>query len=263
MVYMITLTDFFGIGGYERTPEGAWSFEHIFFTSGMILITIILGIYLGIKYKQNHEVIKKTIVIAAIVINLIEIIKIVVLCIRSGDPLSTILHTLPLFLCSIMLIALPLAAFTKGRLKEACLDFILIFGFIAGVFGTVGAAQNYNAYPVLSIDNVSSAITHCISAFASIFIGITGISELKMKNMWITFSILITVVLLAQIANIIVPYNYMFLEFHDGTPYSIFYDLVNGNLVLYKLIVVGLFVILIGIFYLIKTKVNVRHKSES
>jgi uncharacterized membrane protein YwaF len=125
----------------------------------------------------------------------------------------------------------------------------LIFGFIAGVFGTVGAAQNYNAYPVLSLDNVCSAITHCISAFSSLFIGITGMASLRLKNLWISFAILLGVVVLAQIANLTIPYNYMFLEYHDGTPYSIFYNIVNGNLALYKIIVIGLFILLIALFY--------------
>ena len=32
----------------------------------------------------------------------------------------------------------------------------------------IGAGQNYNAYPVLSLDNVASGITHCISGFDNI-----------------------------------------------------------------------------------------------
>lgn len=250
--------DFFGIGGYHRIPEGAWSWQHILFTSIMVSIMIFLGFFLGIKFKNNQKLKNRTIMIAAIFIDSIEIFRVTILCIRSGNPFDTIIHVLPLFLCSIMLIALPLAAFSKGRLKEASLDFVLIFGFIAGVFGTVGAAQDYNAYPVLSLDNVCGALTHCTSGFSSLFIGITGMASLKIKNMWISFAILLGVVSLAQIANIIIPYNYMFLERDDGTPYSIFFNMVNGNLILYKIIVVGIFVLLIAPFYLYKIMMDKR-----
>ena len=263
---MDVLKEFFGIGGYSRTPEGAWSWQHILFTSVIISIMIFLSILSGLKFRKNERIKQKTIVIAAIAINTFEIFKITMLSIRNGNFFDTIIHTLPLFLCSIMLIVLPLAAFTKGRLKEASLDFVLIFGFIAGVFGTVGAAQNYNAYPVLSLDNVVSAITHCISAFSSLFIGITGMATLKAKNMSITVVILLVVVALAQIANLTIPYNYMFLERHDGTPYSIFYNMVNGNLVLYKIMIVLGFVLLIGIFYLyrfLRERVRERNKKVS
>lgn len=260
---MVVLMDFFGIGGYTRTPEGAWSWQHILFTTIMIAIMIFLGVFLGVKFRKNEKLKNRTIVIAAISIDTIEIFKIVMLCIRSGNPLDTILHTLPLFLCSIMLLALPLAAFSKGRLKEASLDFVLIFGFIAGILGTVGAAQNYNAYPVLSLDNVCSATTHCISAFSSLFIGITGMASLKKNNMWISFLMLLLVTGLAQIANVTIPYNYMFLERHDGTPYSIFYNMVGGNLILYKIIVVGLFALLIALFYLYRIVTDRRKKQDN
>ena len=56
---------------------------------------------------------------------------------------------------------------------------------------------------------------------------------------------------LAYVANHAVGYNYMFLMYHDGTPYSIFYNLVGGNPVLYPMIVVAIFVAYIVLFYYI------------
>ena len=105
---MIYLTDFFGIGGYRRTPEGAWSWQHILFTSIMIAIMIFLGIFLGRKYRNNERLKNRTIMIAAIAIDAFEVLKIIILCVRSGDVINTI-YILYHFLCSIMLIALPLA----------------------------------------------------------------------------------------------------------------------------------------------------------
>ncbi len=190
----------------------------------------------------------KVLIWCAFLIDIFEIVKIIVLCIRCQDPLHC-LYVLPLFLCSIQLIAIPMAAFCKGRVKEACLDFVLVFGILGAVFGTIGATQNYNAYPVLSMDNVFSGITHSISGFASLYIAIYGMISLKKKNIPITLSILLGFSVLAYIENIALDYNYMFLMRDDGTPYSIFYNLVNGIPVFYPLIVVGLFVAYIFIFY--------------
>jgi flagellar motor component MotA len=67
-------------------------------------------------------------------------------------------------------------------LKEASLDFVLTFGILGAVFGTVGATQNYSAYPVLSMPNVFSAITHCISGFASLYIIISGMESMKKEK---------------------------------------------------------------------------------
>ena len=241
------LREFFGFGGYQRQPEGAYSWQHLTFVGSMIVVMIALAIILGCINRHKPDKIKnRVIIVSAILIDAFEIVKIVIAGIK--DP-GNLLHVLPLFTCSIALFALPLAAFTKGRIREASLDFMFIFGLLLGIFGTVGAAQNYGAYPVLCWDNVVSAITHCISGFASLYIGISGMMSMKKKNIWITSMILIVFSAAAYIADVLIPYNYMFLISHDGTPYQIFYDLVNGNRILYPLIVVGLFVLWMAGFY--------------
>ena len=250
------MKEFFGLerqpdGSYEylREPEGAWSWEHLTFVSLLLLAMIALAIFLGIRNKSlAFEVKNRVLVVSALLINAFELVKIVVLCIRGNDVWHW-LYVLPLFLCSVQLIALPLAAFTNGRVREASLDFVLIFGLLGAVFGTIGAAQNYGCYPVLSMDNVFSGITHTISGFASLYIAISGMTSLKKKNIPITIGILLGVSGLAYLANVLLDYNYMFLMDHDGTPYSIVYGWVNGHPVLYPLLVVGLFVVYIALFY--------------
>lgn len=245
------MKEFFGFGGYNRTPEGYLSWQHLTFVTTLMVIMIALAIFLGLRNQNKDDKTKnKVIVVSAIMIDAFEIFKIIICCIRSNS-INGLLHNLPLFLCSIQLIALPLAAFTKGRLKEACLDFVFIFGILGALAGTYGAGQNYSCYPVLSFDNVVSGITHSISGFASLYIGISKMASMKKENIYITFSILFGFCVLAYIANVIIDYNYMFLMRGDGTPYDIFYNLVNGNRVLYPLIVVLLFILYILVFYLI------------
>ena len=238
-----SMREFFGFGGYSRTPEGYMSWQHLTFVTSCVLIMIGLAVWLGLRNKRKDEKIKNKVLIwAALLIDGFELFKIILLCFRSDNPLNWI-YNLPLFLCSIQLITIPLAAFTKGRIKEAALDFVFIFGMLGALLGTYGAGQNYACYPVLSFDNVVSAITHCISGFSSLYIVISGMASMKKKNIIVTFSILLSFCVAAYIANVIIDYNYMFLMAGDGTPYDILYNLVNGNKVLYPLFVVLLFVV--------------------
>lgn len=198
---------------------------------------------------QRHTGAKnKVLIVTAFLIDGLELFKIIVLCLRS-ESMEPILYNLPLFLCSIQLIAIPLAAFSKGRTKDAALDFVCIFGILGAVFGTIGAGQNYNAYPVLSLDNVVSGLTHTISGFASLYIMFSKMAGMKRENMLITYGILLLFCVAAYTANVLIPYNYMFLMAGDGTPYDIVYNLVNGSKVLYPGCVVGLFLIYISLFY--------------
>lgn len=243
------MREFFGFGGYERPAEGFLSWQHLTFVGLLMTIMIVLGVLLGLRNKDKEPYVKnKVLIVAAILIDALELFKIVLFCVRAGDPMDW-LYNLPLFLCSVQLITLPLAAFSKGRIREAALDFVFIFGILGAVAGTIGAGQNYNAYPVLSMDNVVSGLTHSISGFASLYIGFARMTSMKKKNIGITFAILLSVCVLAYVANVLLPYNYMFLMQGDGTPYDILYNLVGGSPVLYPLSVVALFLGYIALFY--------------
>ncbi len=250
------MREFFGLADfhdgsyhYIREAEGAWSWQHILFVSLLLLTMVVLAVLFGTANKNKPDKQKnKVLIVCAILIDSFEIVKIITLCIRTQNPMHW-LYVLPLFLCSIQLIAIPLAAFCKGRVQEATLDFVLTFGILGAIVGTVGATQNYSAYPVLSMDNVFSGITHSISGFASLYIAFSGMTSLKKKNLPITLAILGTFAVLAYVANLLLDYNYMFLMYHDGTPYSIFYNLVGGSPIFYPLFVVGVFVIYLILFY--------------
>lgn len=243
------MREFFGFGGYMREPEGAFSWQHLLFVGSLLGTMVALAILLGVRNRNKLQYVQNRVLIySAILIDAVETLKVVVFCLRSNS-FDGLLYNLPLFLCSIQLIALPLAAFSKGRVKEACMDFVCIFGILGAVFGTIGAIQNYNAYPVLGIENVASGITHSISGFASLYILIAGMTNMKKRNAWITVTILISFCVVAYITNLVIDYNYMFLMSHDGTPYSIVYNLVSGDAVLYPLLVVALFLVYILAFY--------------
>jgi len=250
------MREFFGFGGYQREPEGYLSWQHLTFVTLLMIIMVALAIYFGKKYRNSDEKSRNKVLIwSAILIDSLEIIKIVLQCVESKD-IRDILYVLPLFLCSIQLITIPLAAFTKGRIKESSLDFVFIFGILGAVLGTYAAGQNYNAYPVLSFTNVVSGITHSISGFCSLYIAISGMCSMKKKNIPITLSILSGFCVLAYIVNRIVDYNYMFLMRGDGTPYDIVYNLVDGSPVFYPMLVVILFLIYIYAFYYVYFRVT-------
>ena len=231
--------------------QGAYSWQHLTFVTTLMVIMVLAAIFLGKRYKsQEYKAKNRVMIWAAILIDGFELAKIIIGCSLEGS-IEPLRRMLPLFLCSIQLIAIPRAAFSKGKLKNASLDFVLIFGILGAVMGTYGAAQNYSAYPVLSWPNIVSGITHSISGFASLYILFSGMASMKKGNILICLGILTSFCVLAYVANVTLDYNYMFLMRGDGTPYDIFFNLVNGHPVFYPLIVVGLFFVYILAFYAI------------
>lgn len=241
--------EFFGFGGYTRPAEGYMSWQHLTFVTSLVVVMIGFAIFFGIKNRKKDDKVKnKVLIFVAILINVIEISRIIIACIKNQDPMRW-MHYLPLYLCSIQFIAIPLAAFSKGRLKEAALDFVFIFGLLGAILGTYGAGNDYSCYPILSFDIITSGLTHCLSGFTSLYIVISGMASMKKRNIFITFAILISFCFAAYIVNLIFDFNYMFLMRGDGTPYDIVFGWVGGSPILYPVLVVLLFIIYVSIFY--------------
>lgn len=243
------LREFFGIGGYQRAAEGFLSWQHITFVTAFMIAMIGMAIFFGKrdqgKTSRDHN---KVLMITAVVMDGTELLRIVLNCFFTGDWMSW-LHSLPLYMCSIQFITLPLAAFSNGRFKQASMDFVCIFGLLGAVVGTYCAGNNYGTYPVICFDNVVSSITHAAAGFASLYILQTGMASMKRNNVLITCGIIIGFAMISYAVNVPLGSNYMFLMRGDGTPYDILYRWFSGNKVLYPLSVVFLFILYIGAFY--------------
>jgi uncharacterized membrane protein YwaF len=245
----MSIGEFLSFGGYSRPAEGYMSWQHLTFVSALVVLMIACAVLLGRKYKSRTDKEKnRVLIVTAFLIDGFELFKIVILCIRHQNPMQWI-NVLPLFLCSIQLITIPLAAFSKGRIKEASLDFVTIFGMLGAILGTYCAGNNYAVYPVISLDNVVSGITHTMAGFACLYILLSGMASMKKRNIAVTAGILGAFCVMAYVANIFLDCNYMFLSRGDGTPYDIIFNLVGGHPVVYPICVVLLFVIYIKLFY--------------
>ena len=261
---MFVTREFFGFGGYTREPEGFLSWQHLLFVGSLLVLMTIFAIRIGRNNRQRTpEQKNRVLAITALWLDGFEVFKLVLLCVRSGT-VSILLENLPLYLCSIQLIAVPLAAFSKGRIREAARDFVCIFGVLSAFCGTVCAGHNFSTMPVLSFDCVVSGITHSLSGFAALYIMFADFAGLKRENMAATYGILLFFCVLAYASNMFVSTaNYMFLRHGEGTPYDLVYNLVNGNQVLYPLLVVGLFVLYITGFYYVVNFLRSKHSDRS
>lgn len=231
------------------TPEGAYSWQHMLHVSISLIIAIVMAIVLGRKNRNKDMATKNKVLIwTAFIMHTVETMRIFIGIGASYNGMSW-LWELPFFLCSMQFITIPIAALGKGKLKEAALDYVFVFGFLSCTFGTFGAAHFYNTYPVLSYYNIFSNITHTMSGFAALYIVISGMQSMKKNTMYWVMGILLAVCAVALVINATGDYNYMFLKRDDGTPYFLYYNLVKGNPVLYPMLVIGTFLVYIVAFY--------------
>ncbi|MCR5564307.1 MAG: YwaF family protein [Gammaproteobacteria bacterium] len=262
---------YFGFGPSLYEAEGWFSWQHLVFVTIAIIITTLLAV---LCYKKNKDKPRekqfKVLKVAAIVMITAEVVKIILHMFELHD-FWAFRGVLPLYLCSILLISLPVAGFGKGRIQEAALDFTMIFGYIACIAGTYLAGNIFTS-PILSFHVNVSVFTHCISGFAAIYITLTKLAKMEIKNIWIVGIILLTFELIALVVDIIqeptdYQSNYMFLMRDSGTPFFIITNMVNGIQVLYTIVVMLLYFIymalFIGGYHLIKKLVNLKKQKEN
>lgn len=243
------IREFFILEGAKWPVEGYFSWQHLTFVTALMVLMVAAAVFFGLRARnKTFRQRNRALIWAAVLIDSFELFKIVFRCVEEGNPMEWV-YNLPLFLCSIQLITIPLAAFSKGRVKEASMDFVSIFGVLGAVLGTYFAGNNYGSYPVFTFPNVISGITHCISGFAALYIFISGMASMKKQDAPVVCGIMGGFAIAAYIANLFTDSNYMFLSRGDGTPYDILFNLLGGNPVLYPIAVVGLFVIYIFAFY--------------
>ena len=244
---MITIAQYFGFEADPRQAEGFLSWQHLLYVTLMIALAVFLAVFFGKRNRNRDEKSKlKVLKVAAIMMVGFEIFKIVLISIRNSDPWN-IRGMLPLFLCSIHLITMPLAAFTRGKLQKLSQVFLFIYGGICCIGGTYLAANYFGNSPVLSFDPMVSVTTHCISGFASVYVAVSGLVKWNTKRALLSISLLVGFILLALAANkwnepTGYESNYMFLSNSAGTPFEICNTIVGGNQVLYSLFVAFLYI---------------------
>lgn len=235
----------------DRPAAGLFSWSHLLSVTIILGGLVVLGYFLAKKYKDNPKAIRLVLILTSATILSLFIMKVGFLLHTSDDIWNTLLENLPLFFCDMMVFVIPLAALTKGRIQDICLDFIAICGFIMGFMGNYFAGNIYESHPAISYLSLISAFLHSIFGFAAIFVFKAGLNKMEKRNIPFTIGLLFVYMSITLAVDYATGKNFMFFLGGDGTPFGIFFDLVKGNLIAYQIIIYILQCGYIGVFYLV------------
>lgn len=205
------------------------SWQHILICVVIYIIVVGAAILLA-KFgkKDKHDIILKSFAI-------LDFIGLVVgFCLRDGffGPgwLYVLRMDLPFFICSTIHIALPLAAFGRGKLKQAMLNYMVFIGPLATITGTILAANYFNPETSIWI-MVWNCIIHVVSGIVALYLVLRKRVEWK-KYLWVPYTLVGGMFIVATLINYLFPLmipnlgqpNYMFLDNPEGTAFSLFFD---------------------------------------
>ena len=235
----------------DRQPAGLFSWSQLLSVTLTLAIFIALAVILAKKFKGNKKAQDITIWVAAIAIVALQIAKISYCLVGSDNIADTLIGNAPLYFCDIMIFMIPISAIVRGRARDCSFDFIAVCGLLMGFMGNYFAGNIYGSHAVISFFAINSLLNHSISAFVAIFIFVSGLNKMEKRNIPFVVGILFTFMSIALVMAYVFDKNFMFYFSGDGTPFTLFYDLVKGNLIAYQIIIYVLQCGYIGLFYLI------------
>lgn len=241
-----------------RTPEGLFSFAHLFSVTITLVAFLTLAYFLGKRFRNNPKAQTIILMVSGISIVLVEAAKIAYCAITSTESFWSVLFGLfPLYFCDVPIYIIPLAAFTRGRFRTWCIDFMAICGLLMGFMGNYFAGNLYPSHAIISFSVINALLNHSISAFVALFIWVSGLNKMEKRDIPFAIGILFTFMSIALTVDYIsIPIigrerNFMFFFHGDGTPFTLFLDLYKGALIPYQITIYVLQCGYMGLFYLV------------
>ena len=235
----------------DRPPAGLFSWSHLLSVTIILGFFVWLGFFLGKKYKENPRAQRLVLILTSVLLISLAVMKISFLLATTDDMGNTLLENMPLFFCDMMIIVVPLASIFKGRIRDICFDFIAICGFIMGFMGNYLAGNVYGSHPAFSYLSLINAISHAVAAFAAMFVFKAHLNKMEKRNIPFVIGLLFVYMSITLVVDYITGKNYMFFLGASDTPFEIFYNLAQGNLIIYQIIIYILQCGYIGVFYLV------------
>ena len=247
-----------------RQPAGLFSVDHLFSVTLTLAIFLALAVFLGRKFRDDEKKKQLVLLISGISIVTLQIAKITYLLTQTDNIVDCLIGNAPLYFCDIMIFVIPLAAVTRGRFRQWCLDFIAICGLLMGFMGNYFAGNLYPSHAVISWAAINALLNHAISAFISLFVWCSGMNKMDKKDMPFVIGLLFVFMTIALIMAYVFKKNFMFFFHGDGTPFTIFHDLVGGNKIIYQIIIYvlqcGYIAGFYGIYYLV---LHIKEKNKA
>ena len=238
-----------------REPAGLFSLAHLLTVTLTLAAFLTLAVFLAKKFKGDPKKQNLVLLISGIAIVAVQLSKNIWLLCETDNVLDCIVGNWPLYFCDIPIYIIPLAALTKGRFRQWCLDFLAICGLLMGFMGNYFAGNLYPSHAIVSFSVFNALLNHSISAFVALFIWVSGLNKMEKRDIPFSIGILFTFMTIALVVDYIhipikgTPRNFMFFFHGDGTPFTLFHDLVRGNKILYQIIIYVLQCGYMGLFY--------------
>ena len=196
-------------------------------------LLVIIGVVLS--RKLTKEQMNKITKIVAIVITVLEVVKIFYNIYYEGFKYPN--NFIPLHYCSLFIYSLWFAGYGKGIIKNVGESFLSGGCIIAGGFFLILPSTSLQLYPIFHFQCIYSLLFHSLMLYFGLMYFIKGYFKLSVKN-YVYYVIFCSIAcILAFTIIYIFKTNLMFIDNPWGFPIELLHTIRDKSLIAYALII--------------------------
>lgn len=216
--------------------------SHIIMTLVTLSAAVLLVFFLR---KMKHKNVRRLMQIFCFFMLVSDMIKWIWELVEFGriDPAES----LPLYTCSIIIFALPFAAFGKGNVQRSALSFICTLNVMGAFLGVI-LSKLFVRYPFYHLNVLNSFLYHGVLIFLGLLPWATRYYVPEKRDLGLFFIPFLAMAVPVIILNGIFHWDYMFLHDGAGTPFNILSRMVPPPVYIF-LVILGYYAAPVVLFY--------------
>lgn len=191
----------------------------------IVFALLTVGLIIFLRKKNSPKAIKASLVVFWVIAVIADIIKISTSIITDEFVLT---GSLPLYICSIFMYAMPFAIWGKGKVKDAASTFVCTIGLFGVLMNYIIPSVTVD-YSLLSFWGLHTTIYHSMLIVAPLVMMFTGYYRVKLKDFFIAFLGFVILTIGVVAIDFIIKADYMYFRTGEGTSLGIVMNIASAT----------------------------------
>jgi len=197
--------------------------DYIIWYIAFAILTVAMIVLL--RKKNSPKAIKISLIVFWAIAVVADIIKIIVSVTTGGFVIT---GSLPLYICSIFMYAMPFAIWGKGKVKDAACTFVCTIGLFGVFMNYIIPSVTVN-HSLMSFWGLHTTIYHSMLIIAPLVMLCTGYHKIKIKDFGWAFLGFVALTIAVVILDFIIKADYMYFRTGEGTSLGIVMNIASAT----------------------------------
>ncbi|MBR4418724.1 MAG: YwaF family protein [Clostridia bacterium] len=191
----------------------------------LVLSAFTVGLVWLLRWKKNPKLTKIALIVICGIAVFADVVKINV-SVSTGEFVWS--GSLPLYICSIFMYAMPFAIWGKGKIREMACTFVCTIGLFGAFMNYIIPSVTIN-HSLFSFWGLHTTIYHSMLLLGAVVILMTGYHKVRFRDYGWAFLGFVVLTFGVVIIDFIIPADYMYFRTGEGTSLGIVMSIASAT----------------------------------